>query len=47
MARAAQPVALCGDSKLTKAEKEAREEAEKRYKGVSDLVYQCPEDLTT
>ena len=47
MARSAKPVALCGDSKLTKAEKEAREEAEKRYKGVSDLVYQCPEDLTT
>ena len=26
MARSAKPVALCGDSKLTKAEKEAREE---------------------
>lgn len=47
MARAAKPVALCGDSKLTKAEKQAREEAEQKYKGTGDLVYQCPSDLIT
>lgn len=47
MARTAKPVALCGDSRLTKADIQAREEAEQRYKGVSNLVYQCPEDLTT
>lgn len=47
MARTAKPVALCGDSRLTKEEKEARLKAEQRYKGVGDLVYQCPSDLTT
>ena len=47
MARTAKPVALCGDSKLTKAEIQAREKAEQKYKGVGNLVYQCPEDLVT
>ena len=45
--RPAKPVALCGSSKLTKAEKQAREEAEKKYKGVGKLVYRCPSDLVT
>lgn len=45
MARASKPVALCGDSKLTKAEKQAREEAEQKLKGNDDLVYQCPHGL--
>ena len=47
MARTAKPVALCGDSKLTKAEKDARIEAEEKYKGDGDLVYSLPEDLVT
>lgn len=47
MARASKPVALCGNSRLTKEEREARLKAEQRYKGNSDLVYECPEELTT
>lgn len=47
MARAAKPVALCGNSKLTKAEKEAREKAEQKYKGVGNAVYKCPSDLVS
>ncbi len=47
MARSAKPVALCENSRLTKSEKQAREEAEQKYKYNDDLVYQCPSDLKT
>ncbi len=46
MPRPAKPVALCNGN-LTKEEREARLKAEQRYKGNSDLVYECPEELTT
>ena len=42
MARASKPVALCNGN-LTKEEREARLKAEQRYKGNSDLVYECPD----
>ena len=46
MPRPAKPVALCS-GKLGKEEKESRLKAEQRYKGNSDLVYECPDELTT
>lgn len=46
MAKASKPVALCKKN-LTKEEREARLKAEQKYKGNSDLVYECPDELTT
>ena len=46
MARASKPIALTTGAR-TKEEIQAREEAEKRFKGEDDLVYQCPSDLIT
>ena len=46
MAKATKPIALCA-KKMSNDEREARKKAEQRYKGESDLVYECPEELTT
>lgn len=46
MGKSAKPVNLI-NSKLSKEERQARKEAEEKYKGNSDLVYQCPTELKT
>ena len=46
MAKATKPIALCA-KKMSNDEREARKKAEQRYKGESDLVYECPDELTT
>lgn len=46
MAKATKPIALCS-KKMSTEERDARKRAEERYKGNSDLVYECPEELTT
>lgn len=44
MAMASKPIALCSGAR-TKEEIQAREEAEKRFKGEDNLVYQVPSEL--
>ncbi|MCF0163198.1 MAG: phage terminase small subunit P27 family [Fusobacterium necrophorum] len=46
--RPAKPVSLCEkSSRLTKAEKNAREESENKFKGVDDKIYNCPKEFKT
>lgn len=48
MPRPAKPIALCGDRlKISNEEKEARLKSEERYRGKSDMIYECPSDLET